>query len=90
MQLQSLLLRQQHIHGGGSRYVIRKEKAAMRRRTSRILAAVLTMVMLVCQASLTVRDAAGTGNLMSFGEDTGLSVEGGGAAENIPGGVFRY
>ena len=52
----------------------------MRRRTIRILALVLTVVMLVCQTGLTVRS---TGRLMSAGDGTGPA-----ATENIPGGGY--
>ena len=61
----------------------------MRRITIRILAMVLTIVMLVCQTGLTVRSAAGTGRLMSAGEDAGPAAAEGSTAENLPGGVFQ-
>ncbi len=61
----------------------------MRRRTIRVLALVLTLVMLVCQAGLTVRGTAGTGRLMSAGEDAGLSAAEGSTPEDQPGGYFR-
>ena len=60
----------------------------MRRNTIRILAMVLTVVMLVCQAGFTVRSTAGTGRLMSAEEDAGPVAAGGGASENQPGGGY--
>ena len=72
--------------------MIRREKAAMRRKTIRILALVLTLVMLVCQTGLAVRGTAGTGRLMSEGEGMGPTVTESNDAENItpPPGVFRH